>query len=300
MRYSRDFYSNLLEELHDGVYFVDSDRRIEYWNRGASRISGYASSEVLGARCMDGILMHVDDKGTLLCKDRCPLKKTISDGIPRQKDVYFLHSTGHRVPARMRISPIRNGQGEIIGGVELFHEDKDRLKMLHRVQELESAAYQDPVCKVANRRHAEMVVDSTMREYRRYGWPFGLLYMDIDHFKQINDQQGHHMGDRVLRMVARTLVENIRPFDFLGRWGGEEFVAAIKNVDESSMKAIADKLRVLVERSSTRNGNRELSVTMSIGATMVRSDDTVKTLVDRADTLMYRGKYNGRNQVIIG
>lgn len=300
MRYSLAFYRSLLENLHDGVYFVDRERRIKYWNKGSERLSGYTSDEVIGARCMDGLLMHVDEKGALLCKGRCPMKKTLQDGRPRQKDVYLLHSCGHRVPARIRVSPIIDAKGNITGGVELFHEDKDRLEVLHRVRELESTAYEDPVCRVANRRHAEMVVDATLREYSRYGWPFGLLFMDIDHFKNINDEMGHRVGDRVLRMVARTLMENLRPFDFVGRWGGEEFVATLKNVDGPTLRSIADKLRALVERSCTRVNGRGLSVTLSIGATLVKKDDDLKTLVDRADGLMYEGKKNGRNTVVVG
>ncbi|NOZ02283.1 MAG: sensor domain-containing diguanylate cyclase [Deltaproteobacteria bacterium] len=300
MRYNDDFYSNLLDGLHDGVYFVDLKRRIQYWNQGAERISGYDAGDVMGARCMDGILMHVDEKGVLLCTKRCPLKRAMEDGKPRSKGVYLLHSSGHRVPARISVSPIRDGKGQIVGGVETFHEDKERLDVLHRVRELESTAFLDPVCKVANRRQAEMVVDSTLREFKRYGWPFGLLFMDIDRFKRINDTNGHRVGDKVLRMVAKTLIGNIRPFDFVGRWGGEEFVATVKNVDETTLRSIAEKLRALVEHSAIRVGRKKVSVTLSIGATMVRSGDTFRSILDRADGLMYQCKENGRNRVIMG
>jgi PAS domain S-box-containing protein len=88
-----DFHRSLLDQLSDGVYFVDRQRRITYWNRGAERLTGYAAHEVVGRRCKDGILMHCDDRGEVLCGARCPLLDAMRDERPRECHV-FLH---HRV-----------------------------------------------------------------------------------------------------------------------------------------------------------------------------------------------------------
>ena len=124
--------------------------------------------------------------------------------------------------------------------------------------------------------------------------------MDIDHFKKFNDTYGHDVGDHVLKYVARTLSQNLRPFDVVGRWGGEEFIAIIRNMTRQQLEAMGNRLRILVESSYIQSGNEKLRVSMSIGATLVRDDDDREALLKRADTLLYESKKAGRNCLTIG
>jgi diguanylate cyclase (GGDEF)-like protein len=130
--------------------------------------------------------------------------------------------------------------------------------------------------------------------------PFGLLFIDIDHFKMVNDTYGHEMGDKVLRMVANTLRHNLRAADTMGRWGGEEFVILLNNLDESGLETVANKLNFLVAQSRLDTEQHALSVTVSVGATLVTKEDTMETLMHRADQLMYASKNAGRNRVTTG
>jgi diguanylate cyclase (GGDEF)-like protein len=131
----------------------------------------------------------------------------------------------------------------------------------------------------------------------RYGWQFGIVLIDIDHFKNVNDLYGHEIGDRALKMVAQTLLKNLRSFDVIGRWGGEEFLAIIMNVRKDPLRSIANRFRVLVEQSSFSVGNDIVQVTISLGTTLARSDDTTADLLKRVETLMYQSKSGGRNRV---
>lgn len=137
-------------------------------------------------------------------------------------------------------------------------------------------------------------------EYHQHGYPFGLLFLDIDHFKAVNDTYGHEMGDQALRNIAATLSSNLRSADTCGRWGGEEFIVILADTDATALLRVAEKLRTLVERSTFMAEDREVIITASIGATLVGKNDTVKTIIKRADTLMYQGKLNGRNRVTVG
>jgi diguanylate cyclase (GGDEF)-like protein/PAS domain S-box-containing protein len=294
------FYRNLLDNLYDGVYFADRDRRITYWNIGAERITGFQAAEVIGARCCDNILIHVDDEGTSLCRTACPLSMTLEDGQVREAEVYLHHKDGHRVPVYVRISPMTDEDGRVVGGVEVFSENTSRMAALERVEELEQMALIDPLTGIGNRRYAQMNISARLDELRRYGWPCGLLFMDLDHFKQVNDTHGHVAGDEVLKMVARTLTRSMRPFDFLGRWGGEEFVAVIANIEPGEFAGVAERARMLVEQSAVPVGSKELVVTISVGAAIAGAEDTVEALVERADRLMYRSKTAGRNRVTLG
>ena len=293
------FYKDLLENLYDGVYFVDRDRKITYWNKGAERISGYAPKQVIGLHCHDDLLQHVNENGAHLCHDGCPLKATIEDGNPRESEIYLRHADGYRVPVLVRTSPIHNENGEIVGAVEVFSNNQMVLKMKRRISKLEQTIIYDPLTQIGNRKHIEVKITSALQEYQHMRFPFGLLFIDIDHFKTINDTYSHLIGDKVLRAVANTLRHNLRETDTCGRWGGEEFLVLVLDINKETLKSIAEKLRSLVEQTvvTTKMGNPK--VTISIGATLVRPGDTLESLIYRADKLMYKSKAMGRNCVSI-
>ena len=298
LKLGNDFYKKLLDEFHDGVYFVDRERRIVYWNKGAERITGFTAGEVEGKKCSDNILLHVDGEGNSLCNGHCPLQFTIADGVSRHAEVYLHHKKGFRVPVSVRVSPIRDAGGMVIGAVEVFTDETPQVVLLERLTQFERLAYIDPLTEVANRRYTEIVLASRHEEMKRYGWLFGILFVDIDHFKLVNDRYGHARGDDVLRMVAKTLVHSVRSFDVVGRWGGEEFIAVITNVDLGETRTFAERIRTLVEHSSLP-GDPPVCVTVSVGATIAKESDSVEALVARADGLMYRSKQDGRNRVTV-
>jgi diguanylate cyclase (GGDEF)-like protein/PAS domain S-box-containing protein len=294
------FYQSLLDNLYDGVYFMDRNRQIIYWNKGAERITGFLAPEVVGTRCWDNVLMHTDMEGKQLCLEVCPAVESMDKGAMLEADVYLHHRAGHRVPVKVRVSPICNDNGEVIGAVEVFSDNSERLASLRLIDELREKAYEDPLTGLANRRYMERVIYSRLDEMSRYGWTFGLIFLDIDRFKAVNDTYGHDVGDDVLRMVARTLEYCSRSFDIVARWGGEEFVLVVMNVDRDALGCIAERCRAMVESSRMNIGDKPLLVTISLGATLAFGDDTPESLVKRADALMYRGKQEGRNRVIMG
>ncbi|MBZ5537971.1 MAG: GGDEF domain-containing protein [Acidobacteriia bacterium] len=293
------FFKDLLDNLYDGVYFVDCEKKITYWNRGAERITGYMKAEVVGRSCAENMLRHVDDFGNLLCLAGCPLGKTIQDGEMREAAIYLHHKMGHRVPVQVRVTPLHDADGKVVGAIEVFSENSFRVAANQRIVELEKVAFLDPLTGVGNRRYTEMILEGRLNELQRYGWPFAVLFFDIDNFKQVNDTYGHDMGDQVLKVISRTLLTNLRSFDFIGRWGGEEFFGIVVNVKEDQLFGIANKFRFLVEHSSIPVGKKMLRVTVSIGATLARREDTVVTLVKRADELLYKSKTGGRNRISI-
>ncbi len=177
------FYQEVLDNLYDGVYFVDRDRCITYWNKGAERITGYTSTEVVGRRCSDNILTHVDAKGNSLCLADCPVAHTMDDGASRSAEVFLHHKDGHRVPVSIRAIPLRNAGGEIEGAVEIFSDNTLQTVMLDRIAQFEKLAYIDPLTGAANRRFTEITLQARIGELERYGWSFGVLFIDVDHFK---------------------------------------------------------------------------------------------------------------------
>ena len=293
-------YKALIENIFDGLYLVDKDRSITYWNPVAEKITGYRAEEVIGRRCRDNILMHVDEKGQSLCHGRCPLKATIEDGRFRDAEVYLRHKDGHRVPVWVRAAPLYDTAGTLIGGAELFTDLSAGNAITSKVHKLEQLALIDTLTQMANRRYIDMELESRFSELKRYGVPFGILFMDIDHFKRFNDTHGHDAGDRVLKTVARTILNSARPSDLMGRWGGEEFIGILRGIDRAGLQLAAERIRSLIEKSRIRIDHQMLQVTVSIGATLVREGDAVDDLIKRADSLLYSSKQNGRNCCTVG
>jgi diguanylate cyclase (GGDEF)-like protein/PAS domain S-box-containing protein len=293
-------YQKLLAHIRDGVYFTDLDRRIIYWNKGAERITGYSAAEVVGRCCRDNILIHVDENGLSLCQGHCPLSVTIADAVPREVAVFLHHKQGHRVPVQVRAVALNDEQGRVVGAAEFFSDTSSYEILQARIRELENLALLDSLTQLPNRYHIEPELVSRFHEIQRLQVTFGFLFMDIDHFKRFNDTYGHDVGDEVLRVVARTLKATMRPFDLVGRWGGEEFVCILRNMQAPMLLPIANRLRALIEAPSVKTGDQSVGITVSMGATLATAQDSVESLIKRADQLMYTSKTNGRNQVTLG
>ena len=293
------FFKQMLDSLADGVYFCDTERRITYWNRGAEKLTGYTSAEMVGSRCHDNILIHIDGEGRNLCAGSCPLAMALTNGKPHAADVFLHHKEGHRVPVTMKVSPILDDAGRIAGAVEIFSDNSQKVAALEAAEALQKEALLDTLTGLPNRRYTELELKAKLDEMRRLGWDLGVLYIDIDHFKTINDSMGHDVGDIALKAVAKTLLSNTRSYDFIGRWGGDEFVAILAHVDAAQLYFIANRFRFLVEKSSLFIQGKPISATVSVGGTLARPDDDPSSLQKRADAMMYRSKKGGRNRVTV-
>lgn len=291
----KHFYQGLLDQISDGVYFVTLDRRITYWNGGAERITGYGAHEVLGHSCAEGILRHVDDAGHQLCVQGCPLLAVMKDGRPREARVYLHHKDGHRVPVTVKGQALRDSGGKIVGSVEVFSSRlSNPYSGQRRVRKDDSL---DPVTGLPPRRFGELHLQTLMRAVAEGVTTLGVLYIDADHFKDVNDTFGHRTGDEVLRMVGQSLVNGLRRGDVPVRWGGEEFLALLPGVDPVGLQATAERVRMLAENSWIQKGEVQARVTVSVGATMAVPAETADDLVDHADRFMYASKQGGRNRV---
>ncbi len=293
------FYKKMLDNIYEGIYFVDNNRQITFWNKGAERITGFTSEEVLGRFCYDNILKHVDDAGNHLCLGGCPLHKTIEDGQMRDSHVYLHHKDGHRVTVDVRTTPVVENN-VTIGAVEMFVDQGGAFNNRYAVDELEKLALMDQLTGLPNRRYLDTLLANQMDLYMRNGVSFGLAFLDIDHFKRFNDTYGHLAGDRVLKMVAKTLTDGVRSSDIVGRWGGEEFIAIFPSTPQEALAGVAEKIRMLVENSALRENGETLSVTISSGATAYLRGESAEELVRRADRLLYQSKQDGRNRVTVG
>jgi diguanylate cyclase (GGDEF)-like protein/PAS domain S-box-containing protein len=292
--------SALLEAMGEAVYVVDRTRTITYWNPAAERLTGFTADEVVGRRCRDGILNHVDDQGTPLCATRCPLLATMRTGQPSHVSVFLHHHDGHRVPVEVSAARLEDGLGAVLGAVEVFHDDSRFLAVANELGAAKHAALTDPLTGLGNRRMLQQALDRHRSEHVRYARGWATLFIDIDHFKDVNDGFGHEVGDRVLQLVARTLRDCVRPSDTVGRWGGEEFLVLAPVEDEGQALALAERVRNLVASGWTDVDATKVGVTVCIGVAVSLRDEGAAETVARADSAMLSGKAYGRNRSVLG
>lgn len=177
-------------------------------------------------------------------------------------------------------------------------------KLRQRLAAVRQEACVDVLTGVANRRAFAARLKRELTSARSdEAAPFCLVLLDIDHFKRFNDTHGHRTGDRVLRLVAQMLTENVKGRDFVARYGGEEFVLLLGDVDAETGASITRQIcaRLAARRLVKRETAEEIgTITLSAGVAQVRASDSQGTLLERADAALYAAKHNGRNQVLIG
>lgn len=170
--------------------------------------------------------------------------------------------------------------------------------MFDRLSDLEAG--RDVLTQLYNRRFLPTIMRRALYLARREENSFGVLMLDVDHFKRVNDDHGHEMGDRVLQSVASLLMSHGRVSDFYFRYGGEEFLAVLNEVSEAEAMAVAEKIRSRIESAeiALSEGN-SIRVTISIGVAMHNGHPDYRHLINRADEALYQAKHGGRNQVCL-
>jgi len=293
------FFANLAANMPCGVFVVDREKNIRYWSPAAEAITGVRADEAVGADLWRDVLKLVDNEGAALPAEDCLVTATLGDEKTRFFECQLTNDDGMRVPVALQLRPFRGANGDIEGVVGILSENAALASARRRIEELEALSLIDPLVKLGNRLYVEMNILARLNELRRYGWPFGFVFMDVDHFKLINDKFGHETGDKMLVTVAQALQSQARPFDVIGRWGGDEFCVLVVHAGREQLRPIAERYRTVIEQSSFQKGSEVVRGTVSLGATLAMPDDSVDTLYRRADQLMYQSKAAGRNRLTV-
>jgi diguanylate cyclase (GGDEF)-like protein len=216
---------------------------------------------------------------------------------PHEANLFLRHKQGRRVPVNVRVQPMRGSDGSIIGAIEIFSDDSAQFEVRRQKAAMERLTFLDHLTQLPNRRYMEMSLHTTLSEYEVHKDPFGVLVIDLDRFKEINDSFGHSSGDDSLQEVAHTLRGVLRPTDTVGRWGGDEFLAIVRNIDGMSLRMLAERCVALVRETSIKSGDgRPIHLSISVGAALSRLGEKAECVIDRADELMYQSKTSGRSR----
>ena len=183
---------------------------------------------------------------------------------------------------------------------ELEHTTEIVNKLKKDLENIRQEALTDGLTGLANRKSFDTSIDEIQLTARTEDKPFSLMMMDIDHFKTFNDNYGHQVGDQVIRLVSRTLIDGVKGRDIAARYGGEEFAVILPETPLEGAVRVAETLRVAIADKEIVNrstGNKLGQITVSIGVAEYSDGETVHDMIERADEALYAAKHNGRNQV---
>lgn len=247
-----------------------------------SRFFGYEKKELIGAPLSKLFSADRSETEFLQMKEMLQKKEKWSG------EMEIVTKQGKTVWMDTVISPYLDEKEEIVSYTAIYHDITDKKR-------IETLSVTDNLTKLFNRQKFDEVFEMMLlRRHWKEGVSFGVVILDIDHFKIVNDTYGHQVGDTVLVAVADMMAKTVRTGDILARWGGEEFVILLPDVDMDKACYVAEKMRHAIEQMQIPEvGN----VSASFGVTVYAENDTDETMMYRADVALYRAKKNGRNRV---
>ncbi len=305
-----DLFRSIVEHVGLGIFVVDAQHRVLFWNRFLEAKSGHGAAEVVGKslfeiypdvprRWFERHVRSVLAIGNFSFSSwtekpylfRLPHDRPISGGIDcMRQDCTFL--------------PIRDPEGRITAVCVTLQDVTDVCITQEQLEKaraaLEQASLRDGLTGLWNRRHLDAQLRHHVARALRHGESLSAILLDIDHFKRVNDTHGHLAGDQVLRIVAERLAKAVDAPDVLARYGGEEFVVLLPRTALAGAAACAEHLRATVAAAPIAFDALEIPVTISLGAAALTALATAPSdLMGRADAALYRSKQGGRNRVTV-
>jgi diguanylate cyclase (GGDEF)-like protein/PAS domain S-box-containing protein len=262
---------------------TDLDGNITEVSEAFCRISGYSREELIGQP--HSIVKHTDTD-PIVYKE---LWESITEGKKWDGEVKNRKKNGGEYWVLAHIDPLYSDSGKKIGYTSIRQEITDKKRV-------EKLSVTDKLTQLYNRVKLEEVFTIEIAKFGRYNSSFSMILIDIDHFKEVNDEYGHNVGDIILKEFANILKISIRVEDVVGRWGGEEFIILSSNYSTDGVMSLAEKIRKNIESYEfTTVGHK----TASFGISIVNKEDTQETMIARADRSLYHAKHTGRNKICL-
>lgn len=287
--------TTLMDNLPGMAYrcLYDEFWTMKFVSSGCRELTGYRPEELVdNRRVAFAELIDAEDDDALLQA----VEEAIGAAEPFSVEYQITRKSGERIWVWERGRGVEDEGSLMLEGIILDITERKRLE-----QELSRLATHDALTSLYNRREISRILDEEVQRAGRYGRRLAVLWIDLDHFKRVNDDYGHAAGDRVLLALCERLRDNIRAVDAIGRYGGEEFMVLLPEMDRDEALETAERLRVLVaEEPLPLEREHSLALTISIGVAVYPDHGTsAGELCDAADKAMYEAKRAGRNQVCV-
>lgn len=294
-----EIFRAVLESLQMGVCLVDQDRRISFWNEGAERILGYLPQDVLGRPC-DEILTVKFPEHTVTLGERSSLSAAaMRDGQACEARVYFHHKSGYAVPVSVRTVPIRDVHGQVIGAAESFVERPWVSRLRRPESDLAVSHGLDGVTHLPDYSFTESYLAERLKFASEHGIPFGVLCIQLDQLDILTATHGREASEAILNVVAHTLRNGLDPLDFVGRWWDHQFLAIVAIWSEGDLLTVAERLNQLAQFSEIVWWGDRLSVSVSVGGTVLSPGEPIFSVLGRAGSALEQAIFQGGNRAIV-
>jgi PAS domain S-box-containing protein len=272
-----ELYRSLLENLPIGVYILDRERRVRFWNRGAEHLTGHLAHEAMGRDGTGHLLEPCDSKGRILSGDGCPVTATLTHGHAQQCRAFYLHKDGHRVAVRVRTRAILEHNDAIVGAIVLmeeafeFREDSSGPPMWGCL---------DPTTGIPSHRLTRAVLSECMAGMEQSQQGFAVLRIRVLGLDEFRSKHGIQSAIPFLRTAAHTLRHSLDPENFLGRWGEDEFMAVLPSASPVMAAATAETVWSLVTHSEISWWGDRFPVQAVVSYTVAWPGDQLEKLLN--------------------
>jgi diguanylate cyclase (GGDEF)-like protein/PAS domain S-box-containing protein len=294
-----EIYQSVLDGLQIGVYIVDRIRRIRFWNEGAEQITGHLRQDVVGRSLRDHLLATGGDVKDLEADPEDPLTIAFRDGKTSTIDASILHKNGYRVPVVLRTQPIRNSRGAVIGATESFEKYRVTSDSTRRQSALSDNGCLDEVTGVLAQDFMETQLRECLITFAEHNIPFGVLLIQVDHLDRFRISRGPGVVPTILRIVAQSVENCVRPTDMVGCWGEYQFLTILLECKESEVTLVGERIRRMIGRAEIEWWGDRFPVTSRLGGAGCRPDDNPETLITRAAASLQESLNRGGNCVTV-
>jgi len=291
------FEQKLIDTMHDGVVFVDTQAKITLWNKGAEQITGISRGAATGRTFAPSLLEMCNHGNRRIHDGSCPVARALRTNSQIRQRLLILGRQGNLVPIDLHAIPVVGSDGGVQGATILLHDAQPEATLEERCEALHAEVTRDPLTKVANRAEFDRMQALFIEAHEQAKQPCSLIMIDIDHFKSINDTFGHQAGDEAIITMASLLTTMCRSGDLVARYGGEEFAVLCADCNNADAARRAEEIRKKLSETPHNNlGNKR--ITASFGVTELQAGDNSETMLRRADRGLLMAKEQGRNQVV--
>lgn len=291
----------VFDQLDIAFSVMDPDFTFSYCNDPMAELLGDSIDNIVGQTQYNVMLnAYQNKKGVNVeTKDIHSWLVDLEDSQKQHSKRNFITDTIDGRYFRMYRVTIFDGY-HLLFALDITELTQTKKQLEDTIKVCEYLATTDELTGIKNRRAIMENIDDEFNRCKRYGELFSILILDIDHFKNVNDTYGHLVGDKVIKHIAQVSHQSLRETDYIGRLGGEEFIALLPKADQASAVIIAERIRTKIEASSVEQTNdKGVKVTVSIGVSeCLPTDNDVTEVIKRADDRLYLAKNNGRNQVV--
>ncbi|MDG1872615.1 MAG: diguanylate cyclase [Mariniblastus sp.] len=291
------FRNCLLDNLRDGVIFVDSQSRIMVWSQTVEVMTGMSANKVDGMELTPSMLRLSDSLGNEIPNSKSPIDQCFEQRRKISGDYILIGRSGREAKIEMTFIPVIGSHDSLHGAIILAHDSTVQLDLQRQLKDLYKFSMLDPLTQVANRAQFERALDEFVRLRNTSDFECSLIVCDIDFFKAVNDNYNHHIGDQALVAFAGLLKQFVRQQDLVARYGGEEFVILCANCDAAAAVQRAEEIRITLTKTPQQMLDGKC-ITASFGVAELLPGDAGTDFFVRADTALLRAKELGRNQVV--